>query len=785
MKSMIRANAWNRWGLLLAALLVLLAGPVLAQDLAETVEEAVDVGTDTDESDQANDVGGEDDEDDMLATEKNLRLAEQYRPHLAVVRFGLRYDKGQPPYASGLRRGGLYMHGLVREERPLELAGYLIQPDKVVVIDPMIHPRFVKSTVVVVGGKTYPAKPLAWGRQQWAMVLQLDRPVPGVEALEFDPQAKPPYKNIFFTREHTRWTVRVAGAGSGVDLAENFAPYAVASNNGLFVDKDGTPVGMTFVGRITTDGRWKSSPMDWPLVTADELDAMLSGLENQVDAGLHRVTLQFRSPKKKPGSSGAFSSDSDDDSETEKRAIGVQIGPDRILILKMLPPKVTARLESITVHVGEKAHEAAFVCTLKDYGALLAKLDEPLGEGIELSRQPILRLEDRLLPAAEVQIRGEMREVYPQHLRIAYYSLGFRSQVRPRLMRDPEDVFLFGPEGGLLALPMKLRPKGNARERRYDRVDAELIASMDLAAILDNPAEHADKSNVPLSEDEENRLAWLGVYLQPMDPELARANNVSNLTHNGKTGAMVSYVYPDSPADKAGVNVGWILLRLHAEDQPKPIEVRIQESLFTRRPFPWDQLEQVPEQYFDRIPRPWPPAENNFTRELTDLGFGTTFTADFFVDGEVVKKEFEITHSPPHFDSAEKFKSEPTGLTVKDLTYELRRYFRRPEGEPGVIVATIEPGSKASVAGMKPYEIITHVNDEPVLNVKDFEKRTADGGELRLSVKRWTRGRVVKISVDEEADESGKDTGEAAADTPVEELDETPAEATESEPAAE
>lgn len=759
MKDMALVKFWSfGFVLLLSALLLAWSGgPAQAQDVVETAAEAIEVETaDGNEASEdaadapADDDRKDEDEDDTPATQKNLRLAEQYQPYLAVVRFQLQYDKGQPPHACGLSRGGLYLHGLVREERPLELAGYLVQPDKVVVSDPMIHPRFVKSMDVVVGGKTYSAKPLAWGKRQWAMILQLERPVPGVEALKFAPEAEPPFKNVYFTREHTRWTVRVSASGSGVDLAEDFAPYSVASNNGLFVDKEGTPVGMTFVGRIETDGSWKGSPMDWPLVAVEDQAGMLEGLQNKVDAGLHRVTLEFRSPKKQPGSSGPFSND-DDDSETEKRAIGVQIGPGQILILEMLPPKVTARLESITVHVGEKTHKATFVCTLKDYGAMLAKLDEPLGEGLKLSGQNVMKLEDRLLPAAEVQIRGEMREVYRQHLRIAYYDLGFRSQVRPRLMRDPEDVFLFGPEGGLLALPMKLRPKGNARESRYDRVDAELIASADLAAILDNPADHADPSNVPLSEDEENRLAWLGVCLQPMDPELARANNVSHLTHNGKTGAMVSYVYPASPADQAGVKVGWILLRLHAEDQPKPIEVRIQESLFTRRPFPWDRLEQVPEQYFDRIPRPWPPAENNFTRELTDLGFGTTFTADFFVDGKVVKKQFEVTQSPPHFDSAEKFKSEPTGLTVKDLTYELRRYFRRPKGEPGVIVATVEPGSKASIAGMKPYEIITHVNDKPVMTVEDFKTLTADGGELRLSVKRWTRGRVVKLDVDASA----------------------------------
>jgi hypothetical protein len=49
------------------------------------------------------------------------------------------------------------------------------------------------------------------------------------------------------------------------------------------------------------------------------------------------------------------------------------------------------------------------------------------------------------------------------------------------------------------------------------------------------------------------------------------------------------------------------------------------------------------------------------------------------------------------------------------------------------------------VADVKPYEIITHVNDQPVATVADFEKLILNQEELRLSVKRMTRGRVVKI----------------------------------------
>jgi S1-C subfamily serine protease len=97
------------------------------------------------------------------------------------------------------------------------------------------------------------------------------------------------------------------------------------------------------------------------------------------------------------------------------------------------------------------------------------------------------------------------------------------------------------------------------------------------------------------------------------------------------------------------------------------------------------------------------------------------------------------------------------------MTYEVRRYFRKKPGDAGVIVAKIEPGSKASVSGLKPYEIITHINDKLVRSVEDFEKLIAGQSELRLAVKRMTRGRVVKIKM---AGEKAPTSGPATRATP-------------------
>ena len=193
-----------------------------------------------------------------------------------------------------------------------------------------------------------------------------------------------------------------------------------------------------------------------------------------------------------------------------------------------------------------------------------------------------------------------------------------------------------------------------------------------------------------------------------------------------------------------------MLLRIHAEGQPKPIEVDPGDSrLDMLAGFPWEQYDQIPEQYFDQITHPWPPAENSLTRTLTNLGFGTAYTAEFVRDGQRFTHRFVVTQSPPHFDSAERFHAQTLVLAVRSSTFESRHYLQMTADDPGVIVAKIEPGSKASVASIKPYEIITHVNDQPIDTPARFGRESGSARELRLAVKRMNQTRIVRIIVDE------------------------------------
>ncbi|MDP6381252.1 MAG: hypothetical protein QF662_07910, partial [Phycisphaerae bacterium] len=461
------------------------------------------------------------------------------------------------------------------------------------------------------------------------------------------------------------WKTSISSLPTGIARTATNRKFRAVPTYCLVVDEEGTPVGMSMNSELPLDDSWKGSPMKWPALLAEEMKAMLTALEKACDQGVMRVTLNFRSPKK--GSSTAYSSYSGDSREgaTERNVSGILIDEKRVLVIANMKPKITARLERITVYLGTgEPVTAKFTSSLRDFGCFIATLEKPLEGAVVFAPEEIIKYHNQLLLSAKVLNQGEKRVTYFLHNRIPSFEIGWKRKIYPEMRGRAENTFLFDEKNRLVAMPIARRQKEAVAER-YSSDYAKLTPVAFVTEALGDLPKHIDVNNVPLSEEEENRLAWLGVELQALNRELARANNVSELTKDGEMGAIVSYVYDDSPAKKAGVEPGFILLRLHVEDQPKPIDVKVGEGRYSFEQFPWAQLDKIPEQYYDRIPRPWPSVENRFIRSLTDLGFGKKFSAEFFHDGKSIRKEFVVMQSPPHYDSAPGHKSKMLGLTVR------------------------------------------------------------------------------------------------------------------------
>jgi hypothetical protein len=688
----------------------------------------------------------------VSATDQAATVAKAIGPSLVRVEYTLQYDKGQIPRGIAWvekcpncgQVHGSNLEDFVREERPMQTAGFLLAPNLVVTEDIQMNSRFIKEINVRFGNQVVSAKFRSVAKENNAVLLALDQPLTTAKQMVFDRDAKPPYFTVTYIFENGSWQMGVKSFGGLLASPESEPAFVAGPPAGAVVDANGKAVGFCFDGELPVDSSWKGSPLDWQALSAAELQTLLSKLDSTSANALMRVQLSFRSPKSTPLNRYTMEQDPEE-SKTERNVVGVLVGETKILVLAHLKAKTTARLQRILVYPPEgEPVPATFLCTLKDYGALVATVEKPLKGALEVSGDNIIQSRHKLLASSDVDLQGEKRVAYQQHYRLSSFRVGYRQQLYPEVPGDILGVFVFDPANKLLVLPITRREK-TLTGREQERLIVQLTPAVYFKPILADPLKYADPSNVPLSDNEENRLAWLGVELQSMNKELARANNVSEQTQDGETGAMVTYVYPNSPAAKAGIETGYILLRLRLAERPNPVEVKLDDDRMYQESFPWDRLDGVPDRLFDRIPTPWPPVENNFTRLLTDAGFGTSYSVEFFADGKIVTKDLGVAASPPHYDSAARYKAEALGITVRDLTYEVRRYFQRKEDEPGIIVSKVEPGSKASVAGIRPYEVITHVNNEPVASVKDFEKLVANQDELNLSVKRMTKGRLVKV----------------------------------------
>lgn len=714
--------------------------------------------------------------------DEEVELARSVQNGLVRVEYTIQYDKGDAPRGTGwdsrCPNCGRY-HGadsaskLVEEERPFELGGYLVTDREVMVRDFPLHPRFIKSIDVSLGDERVPAKVDRLAMQQCAQILRLERPLSGASPLVMDPTAQKPYRIVTHERSNGVWTTSVRSLPTSVSTTSDGLAFVPVTTPGLIVGGGGRPVSMWMSEEFPPDDSWKESYETWEWLSMEQLSKHLATLESRAASGLVGVTMKFRSPRKgdRGGSSRfSWSDDGDNEDSQEKHVMGLIYAPDRVLVLANLTPKVTSRLEEVAIQSAEgKSRPAKFVGSLQDYGAFVVELAAPLPEApIPFFKGDLRKYRRAVQLCADVYMQGKNRIAYFTHQHFSGFETRWKGRTYPELSGSQDREFLFTASGELTACYIVRRPKVSIEKDRWDSDERALTPALYLYEALSSIPQSTDTSNVPLSAEEENRLAWLGVEFQAMTRELARINGVSDQTRDGSIGALVSYVYPDSPATKIGIDVGDILLRLHVQGQPKPVDVKLEDADdYLGGHFPWDELDQVPAEYLDDLPKPWSPAENSFIRAMTDLGIGKEIEAELIQSGKAVRKKLTIALGPAHYDSAAQFKSEPFGLTVRDLTYEVRRYFQKQPTDPGVIVSKVESGGKAAVAKIIPYEVITHVNNQPVNDVKAFEKLIANQDELRLSVNRMHKGRIVKIKPGKKKPNSPARVDAAKADEPT------------------
>ena len=189
---------------------------------------------------------------------------------------------------------------------------------------------------------------------------------------------------------------------------------------------------------------------------------------------------------------------------------------------------------------------------------------------------------------------------------------------------------------------------------------------------------------------------WLGVMIQDITPELAKS---FGLMHSN--GVLVSDVVKDSPADKAGLLRGDVILRFDG----KEIENAHKLSQLVAETAP-NTLIKIG-------------LLRNGKEKTLSLKIGT------------MPEEAQKSISPQ--------KENDWGMTVQELTPQLAQQLDLKPGTTGVVISDISEGSPAAEAGLRPGDLITEVNRTAIKNLSDYQQalqQVKTGENLLLLVKR-------------------------------------------------
>jgi serine protease Do len=186
---------------------------------------------------------------------------------------------------------------------------------------------------------------------------------------------------------------------------------------------------------------------------------------------------------------------------------------------------------------------------------------------------------------------------------------------------------------------------------------------------------------------------WLGVQIQPVTPEIA-----SSLGLKEPKGALVASIVPDSPAARAGIRQGDIILSVSGRE--------IADA-------------------------------HDLTRKVASLPVGKSAGFAILRDGQHktvdvavgARKDMQVASNqgslqeglPPGGAATGK----AMGLGLTGMTPEVRRAYNLGDDVQGVLVTKVDPESDAAEKGLQPGDVLISVSNRTVHTPQDVEKSVA------------------------------------------------------------
>ncbi|MEE9304910.1 MAG: DegQ family serine endoprotease, partial [bacterium] len=170
---------------------------------------------------------------------------------------------------------------------------------------------------------------------------------------------------------------------------------------------------------------------------------------------------------------------------------------------------------------------------------------------------------------------------------------------------------------------------------------------------------------------------WLGVVIQRMSPDLAKSFGLEE-----NTGALVAEIVEDSPAQKAGIKRGDVIIKFNGA------EIKTMDVL---------------------------------PRRVAATRPGKKATVTILRDGK--KKSLKVTIGTLEEKKIAKarFTEEELGITVQEITRELAEHFDL-ETREGVIVSDVDRSGPAWEGGIRRGDIVLEVNRQTIKTMKDYRQ---------------------------------------------------------------
>ena len=225
------------------------------------------------------------------------------------------------------------------------------------------------------------------------------------------------------------------------------------------------------------------------------------------------------------------------------------------------------------------------------------------------------------------------------------------------------------------------------------------------------PSNLASRVINDLREGKKVSRGWLGVTIQDVDENMAKALGLKNTK-----GALIGSVMDDEPADKAGLRAGDVIIRVGGQDIDSASAV---------------------------------------TRSVASLKPDTKVDVVVLRNGKEVKTTVTLGERASHntsLQSPSKGEGTDLGVSVKVLTPEDARALQLSGDVKGLLVVNVKGDGPAAEAGLRTGDVILSANLKPVKDVDELasvvRKEGRERGAVMLQINRHGETFFITVALD-------------------------------------